>query len=50
MAQIVSALSRWRLGAPKSSPDEQTSMLIFIQDQLLPQLEALTQELKALQT
>ena len=49
MAQIVSALSRWRLGMPKSSPDEQTSMLLFIQDQLLPQLEVLMQDLKAQQ-
>ena len=50
MLQLVSMLSRWRMGARKSGADEQRRMLGFIQDQLLPQLEALAQDLKDLPT
>jgi ParB family chromosome partitioning protein len=45
MIQLVSTLSRWRMGAPKSGADEQMRMLQFIQEKLRPQLEVLTQEL-----
>lgn len=46
MTQMVTILSRWRQGSRKSSAQEQRRMLVYIQDQLLPQLEALTQELQ----
>ena len=48
MLQITTILSRWRLGARKSTADERTRMLVFVQDQLLPELEALAQELQEL--
>ena len=50
MIQLVSTLSRWRMGAPKSGADEQMRMLQFIQEKLRPQLEVLTQELMERQT
>ncbi len=44
--QMLSILSRWRQRMPKSASDEQMNLLLFIQDQMLPQLEALTEELR----
>lgn len=44
--QLLSILSRWRQRVPRSASEEHVNLLLFIQDQLLPQLEALTEELR----
>ncbi len=45
-AHMLAILSRWRQRMPRSADDEQTSVLRFIQDELLPQLEAMMVELR----